>query len=240
MGAQEAVDLQGRLRFSKRVNLVLGAAVAFLLVIVGIQQVTISAGGTAQATPSAAAEKAVAVARHQADDPMAWGALDAPLVIVQWTDFRCPFCAAFAKDSLPALFTDYINTGKVRFEIHDVAYFGDQSVDASAAVRAAGNQGMAHEYMVAMFEAAPSNGHPDLPTEKLIGFAKTAGVPDLAKFTADLADPQLHQQVIADTNKAQQLGVSAVPYFAIGDQIVSGAQPLQNFRAIIDTELAKR
>lgn len=240
MGAQETVDLQGRLRFSKRVNLVLGAAVAFLLVIVGVQQATISSGGVAQGVPSASAEKAVTVARHQANDPMAWGPLDAPLVIVQWTDFRCPFCAAFAQDSLPVLFTEYIDKGKVRFEIHDVAYFGDQSVDAAAAVRAAGNQGMAHEYMVAMFAAAPRNGHPDLPTDKLIGFAKTAGIPDLAKFTTDLADTTLHQQVIADTNKAQQLGVSAVPYFVIGDQVVEGAQPLQNFRAVIDTELAKR
>lgn len=241
MGAQEVTDLEARLRFSKRMNLVLAAVIAFLLVVVGVQQVTISAGGAAPAaTPGATPTQALAaqVARHQADDPMAWGSLDAPVVIVQWTDFRCPFCAAFAKDSLPSLFTDYIDAGTVRFEIHDVAFFGDQSVDAAVAVRAAGKQGKAHEYMVAMFDAAPTSGHPDLPTAKLIGFAKTAGVPDLDAFTADLSDSAAHQQVIADTTKAQEMGVTSVPYFVIGSQVISGAQPLANFRAVIDTELA--
>lgn len=243
MGAQEVTDLESRLRVSKRINLVLAAAIAFLLVVVGVQQMTISAGGAAPtATPSASSTAALAaqVARNQADDPLAWGPLDAPVVMIQWTDFRCPFCASFAKDSLPSLFTDYIDAGKVRFEVHDVAFFGDQSVDASAAVRAAGKQGKAHEYMVAMFDAAPSSGHPDLPTAKLIGFAKTAGVPDLEAFAADLADPAVHQQVVADTTKAQQMGVTSVPYFVIGGQVVSGAQPLENFRAVIDTELANR
>jgi protein-disulfide isomerase len=234
-------DLQHKLRTSRRLNIGLAAMVAFLFVVVVTQQVTASTPSDSAATPSATAPTgtlAQSVARDQADDPMAWGDPKAPVVMVQWTDFRCPFCASFAEDSLPSLFTDYIDTGKVRFEIHDVAFFGDQSVDAAAAVRAAGKQGKAHEYMVAMFDAAPSSGHPDLPAAKLIGFAKTAGVPDLDAFAADLADPAVHQQVIADTTKAQQMGVTSVPYFVIGGQVVSGAQPLANFRAVIDTELA--
>ena len=234
-------DLQQKLRTSRRLNIGLAVMVAFLFVVVVTQQVAASNPSGGAATPSAAAPTgtlAQSVARDQAEDPMAWGDPKAPVVMVQWTDFRCPFCASFATESLPSLFTDYIDTGKVRFEIHDVAFFGDQSVDAAVAVRAAGKQGKAHEYMVAIFDAAPRSGHPDLPTAKLLGFAKTAGVADLDAFAADLADPAARQQVVADTTKAQQLGVTSVPYFVIGGQVVSGAQPLTNFRAIIDTELA--
>lgn len=238
MGAQEVTDLESRLRFSKRVNLVLTVAVVLLLIVVGVQQVAIGKG---VAEPSASTQPlANQVSRHQSDDPLAWGDPNAPLVVVQWTDFRCPFCAMVATSTVPSLFTDYVDTGKVRFEVHDVALFGDQSVDAAVAFRAAGAQGKAREYMTTLFNAAPASGHPDLPEAKLIGFAKTAGVPDLAKFTADLRDQSLHDQVIADTIKAQQIDMDGVPYFAIGSQRVSGAQPWQTFRAVIETELAKQ
>ena len=236
-------DLQHKLRTSRRLNIGLAAMVMFLFVVVVTQQVIAATphGGAAGSSATTSGEPlAQQVARHQSDDPRAWGDPNAPLVVVQWTDFRCPFCAMVATSSVPSLFTEYVDTGKVRFEVHDVALFGDQSVDAAVAFRAAGAQGKAREYMTTLFNAAPASGHPDLPEAKLIGFAKTAGVSDIAKFTKDLSDQSLHDQVIADTIKAQQIDMDGVPYFAIGSQRVSGAQPWQTFRAVIETELAKQ
>ena len=236
-------ELQNKLRTSRRLNIGLAAMVMFLFVVVVTQQVIAATpnGGAASRSATASGETlAQQVSRHQSDDPLAWGDPNAPLVVVQWTDFRCPFCAMVATSTVPSLFTEYVDTGKVRFEVHDVALFGDQSVDAAVAFRAAGAQGKAREYMTALFNAAPASGKPDLPEAKLIGFAKTAGVPDLAKFTADLRDQSLHDQVIADTVQAQQLNVDVVPYFVIGNQRLSGAQPWQTFRAVIETELAKK
>jgi protein-disulfide isomerase len=236
-------DLQRKLRTSRRLNVALAAMAVFLLVVIITQQVTASAPTGGAATPSSTASGqtlAEKVARAQADDPMAWGDPKAPVVIVQWTDFRCPFCAAFAKETLPALFAQYIDTGKVRFELHDAALFGDQSVDAAVAARAAGAQGKYHEFMSALYAAAPDSGHPDLPKETLIGFAQTAGVPDMAAFTAALGDATLRQQVIDATASAQKLGVNSVPFFVVGNQVVNGAQPLMNFQSAIETELAKK
>lgn len=235
-------ELQHKLRTSRRLNIGLAAMAAFLFVVVVTQQVIASTPGGAGSPSATTSGKTLAqqVARHQDDDPLAWGDPNAPLVVVQWTDFRCPYCAMAATSTVPTLFKEYVDTGKVRFEVHDVAFFGDQSVDAAVAFRAAGAQGKAHEYMTALFNAAPASGHPDLPEAKLIGFAKTAGVPDLARFTNDLNDQSLHDQVIADTMKAQQLNVDGVPYFVIGNQRLSGARPWQTFRAVIETELANR
>lgn len=194
---------------------------------------------TASAQPSAdPTPLAVKVARNLADDPMAWGAMDAPLVIIEWTDFRCPFCASFANATLPVLYKDYVDSGKVRFEVHDVAFFGDHSVDAAVGARAAGAQGKYREFMTALYAAAPPSGHPEMPKDKLIGFAKTAGVPDLAKFAAALGDATLRTQVTDSTTLAQKMGVSGVPFFVIGNQTLDGAQPLAAFQQVIEKELA--
>jgi protein-disulfide isomerase len=238
-------DLKRKLRTSRRLNLALATMSVFLLVVIITQQVAMSGpsgGGVTPTSTSTASGQTLAekVARAQANDPMAWGDPKAPVVIVQWTDFRCPFCAAFAKDTLPTLFAQYIDTGKVRFELHDAALFGDQSVDAAVAARAAGAQGKYHEFMTALYAAAPASGHPDLPKEKLIAFATTAGVPDLKAFAAALDDQKLHQEVIDATAAAQQLGVNSVPFFVVGNQVVNGAQPLMNFQSAIESELAKK
>ncbi|PFG15977.1 protein-disulfide isomerase [Propionicimonas paludicola] len=194
---------------------------------------------SAAAEPSAPATPlAQKVARNLKDDPMAWGDPDAPLLVVEWTDFRCPFCAAFANGTLPVLYEDYVKSGKMRFEIHDVAFFGDHSVDAAVAARAAGAQGKYREFMTTLYAAAPPSGHPDMPKDKLVGFAKTAGVPDLAKFTTALEDKALRTQVTESTTLAQSMGVSGVPFFVIGNQTMDGAQPLASFQQVIEKELA--
>ena len=89
-----------------------------------------------------------------------------------------------------------------------------------------------------LYAAAPEEGHPDMPREKLIGFAKTAGIADLAQFERDLDDPELRRAVEASTAQAQQLGVSGVPFFVADGQALSGAQPVEAFREFLDGALA--
>ncbi len=195
---------------------------------------TDSNSSTGQSGPQAAA-----YVRADPDDPMAIGEPDAPVVLSEWTDLRCPFCAVFSRDTLPAIVEEYVDAGKVRIEINDVSYFGDESADAAAAARAAGEQGRYFEYLDAVYAAAPEDGHPDMPREKLIGFAKTAGVSDLAQFERDLDDPELRSAVEASTAQAQQLGVSGVPFFVVDGKAVSGAQPVETFRGLLDEALAE-
>ncbi len=177
--------------------------------------------------------------RRDPDDAMAIGDVDADVVMIEWTDMRCPFCASYTRDTLPELMKDYVDAGKLRIEIRDVSYFGDQSTEASIAARAAARQGVYPEFLDVLYAAAPASGHPDLPREKLIGFAREAGVGDMAAFTTDLDDPQLRTDVAEETAFAQKIGVSAVPFFVVGDTAMSGAQPIDTFHEYLGQALEK-
>ncbi|MFF2272143.1 DsbA family protein [Agromyces sp. NPDC058136] len=240
--------LERRLRRSKILNVVLGIATAFLLVVVIAQsfpQSTVAAPGGGDGTATAGPEASgtanyaenPAIALRDADDPLAIGDVDAPVVLVEWADFRCPYCAVFTNQTLPVVLDEYVESGLVRYEFRDVAFFGDDSTAAAVAVRAAGEQGRFQEYLEVIYAAAPEKGHPDMPREKLVGFAKEAGVPDLAAFEADLDRADLAEAVTASTAQAQQLGVTGVPFFVAGDQALSGAQPIDAVRAFLDEQL---
>lgn len=177
--------------------------------------------------------------RRDPADAMAIGDVDAEVVMIEWTDMRCPFCASYTRDTLPVLMKDYVDAGKLRIEIRDVSYFGDQSTEASIAARAAARQGVYAEFLDVLYAAAPASGHPDLPREKLIGFAREAGVTDMDAFTAALDDPQLRTDVADETTFAQKIGVSAVPFFVVGDTAMSGAQPIDTFREYLGQALEK-
>lgn len=178
------------------------------------------------------------VVRRASSDPMALGDVDAPVVMVEWLDLRCPFCALFSRETLPRLVEDYVDAGLLRIEVRDVAFFGEQSVDAAVAARAAGQQGRFHEFVSAVYAAAPERGHPDLTREALLGFAEEAGVPDLDRFAADLDRPELRRAVVESTSMAGRLGVTSVPFFLIGDVAIAGAQPAEVFEQVLDEAIA--
>lgn len=213
--------------------------------------------GTAQAAPESAAAPTAApeepaterptlsdeqrqflldLPRREADDPLAKGDVDAPVVIIEYADYRCPFCASWGRDVQPAL-QDLIDDGTVRFEFRDRVLFGEDSEATALAARAAGEQGMYWEYHDAVFAAAPDSGHPDMPREKLVGLAEEIGIPDLATFEADLDSDELREAMEADNAEADSLGVRSTPTFLVNTTALVGAQPEQVFRQAIEQEL---
>ena len=175
--------------------------------------------------------------RRDADDPLAKGDVDAPVVIIEYADYRCPFCASWGRDVQPAL-QDLVDDGTVRFEFRDRVLFGEDSENTALAARAAGEQGMYWEYHDAVFAAAPESGHPDMPREKLLGLAEEIGLPDLEAFEADLDSPELREAVQADMAEADSLGVRSTPTFLVNATPLVGAQPEQVFRRVVEQELS--
>ncbi len=241
--------LEAKYRRSRILNGVLAAVVAFLAVVVAAQMfpgqsptsaapVAAGASGSTDNAADGQPGQDMEFVRRDAADPRALGDVDAPVVLTEWIDLRCPFCATFSRDTLPTLIEDYVDTGRVRIEFTDVAYFGDQSEDASVAAQAAANQDRYLEFVTAVFDEAPESGHADLTRDVLIGFAEKVDVPDMDAFRADLDDPDVRAQATAETRAAQGLGVSAVPFFVAGEIAMSGAQPLQSFRDYLDDALA--
>lgn len=178
------------------------------------------------------------MARRIDGDVAAIGAVDAPLVLVEYADYRCPYCGIFAMETLPQIIDEYVDAGKVRIEWRDIPLFGEDSLNAAVAARAAGQQGRFWEYQHAVY-AFQVDGRKDLPRELLLRFADETGVADLAAFEAALDDAALQQAVIADAREAQALGVQSTPSFLIGQTPVMGAQPIEAFRQVIDAELAR-
>lgn len=215
------------------------AAVATLVFAGTLGSCAAASAGTdpAPVTTTVAPTWADQLARADADDPMAVGDLDAPLVIVEWTDYSCPYCAMFAVDTLPTLLEEYVETGLVRYEIHDVAKLGAESLEAAVAARAAGEQGAYLEFMEAVYAASPRDGHPVFTEATLVRFAEQAGVDDLDAFRARLGAADLQSAVLESQEAAQAAGIESIPSFAIGDEYLLGARPLDDFRTVIDAQL---
>lgn len=181
--------------------------------------------------------------RRDPNDSRGIGAIDAPIVLHEWTDFRCPYCGAFSRDTLPTLMDEYVATGKVRLEIHDAALVGgENSVLLAVAARAAGEQGLYFEYYDAIYQASAKSDAPkaEFSVEQLIELASAVGVPDIDRFTADLSNESLRASVEQETREAQQIGVTGVPFFSTSGcaQVASGAQPVDSFRQMLDTAIA--
>ncbi|UCR88825.1 DsbA family protein [Mycetocola spongiae] len=179
------------------------------------------------------------LARRIDGDTLAIGAVDAPVVMVEYADYRCPFCGVFSRESMPKLTQEFVDSGQLRVEWRDLPVFGEESVAAAVAARAAGLQGMFWEYHDALYAAAPERGHPDYPRTALVEFARGIGVPDLAKFEADLDNTELEDEVFADLAEGSGLGIYSTPSFAINNTPIVGAQPLEVFREAILDELKK-
>lgn len=185
----------------------------------------------------AASEAEVGIVRRDESDYTALGDVDAPLVIVEYADYRCPYCGVFLRDTMPELQAEFIDTGLVRFEWRDMPVFGEESIAGAVAARAAGEQGLFWEYHDAMFQDAPERGHMTIDEAAIMGWAEQVGVPDMEAFRAALDDPELRRQVEADRAEGEGLGFAGTPSFVVGARGIFGAQPIHVLRHMIQYQL---
>lgn len=202
-----------------------------------------SAPAPAPSGPAAQPEQTASgvpdLARRIDGDPTAIGDVDAPVVLIEYADYRCPFCSLFSRETMPKIMEQYLADGTLRIEWRDLPIFGEQSVQTAVAARAAGDQGLFWEYNAAVAAAAPDRGHPEIDRAMLIGFAEQIGVPDLAAFELGL-DSEAHRAAVqADLREAQSIGATSTPIFLIGDEALAGAQPLKTFQDVIERQAAR-
>lgn len=222
---------------------VIAAALIAYLLIRPDNDATSAAPAVGPAVTSATSDSAAtgsAVERRQADDPLALGAPDAPVALVVFSDYRCPFCAKFSRDTEPELVKRYVDAGRLRIEWRDFPIFGPQSMSAARAGRAAAEQGKFWEFNRAVYAAAPERSKAELTDEDLIGFARKAGVPDIERFTAAMRGNTFDAAINADLEQGTGFGVPSTPAFLINDVPMLGAQPTEDFVRAIDGALAGR
>jgi len=165
------------------------------------------------------------------DDPY-MGDTNSPLTIVEFSDYQCPFCAKFKDLTLNKIKSEYIDTGKVKFVYRDFPLsFHPFAQKAAEAAECAGDQNRYWDYHDKIFENQAS-----LSLDKL----KQIGVDlelDIETFNECLDSGKYQQEVLKDFQEGQSLGVSGTPYFIVGNVPISGAQPFEKFKTIIDSQL---
>ncbi|MGM0386081.1 MAG: DsbA family protein [Actinomycetota bacterium] len=177
--------------------------------------------------------------RRDAEDPYAVGEVDAPVVLIEYADYRCSYCGRWTLETKPGLM-DQVEDGTLRIEWRDFPVFQNESVELAVAARAAAQQGMFWEYNDAIFEYQFVDGNQDFTAEALISLAEDVGVPDLARFGEDLGSEELRAEVQAEYEESLALlGQASTPQFLVNDQYIGGALPLEDFLAVIEQELAK-
>ncbi|MHA7629984.1 DsbA family protein [Corallococcus sp. M7] len=159
------------------------------------------------------------------------GSVNALVTIVEFSDYECPFCSR-AHNTVEQLQKDYGNKLRVVMRQNPLS-FHPHARPAALAALAAGEQGKYWDMHNLLFA-----NNKKLDGESLEGYAKQIGL-DVAKWKADMADERLGATIDKDQALAQQMGASGTPAFFINGRFLSGAQPIDNFKALIDEELAK-
>lgn len=212
-------------------------AVALLLLVGLLGRLGAGPSGTASPPPSAVEEPQPDLARRTAGDPRALGEVDAPVVMVMWSDFQCPFCGRFARETQPRLVERFVDTGVLRIEWRDFPYIGPESLPAAVAGRAAAAQGRFWEFGEAVYGQERRPRSDDFDTAHLRAYADQAGL-DLAEYDTAVAGQAGRDEVRAELAEASRLGVTGTPAFLINGNPVIGAQPLESFVAVIDQAAA--
>lgn len=174
--------------------------------------------------------------RRDPDDPLAMGAPDAPVTIVMFSDFQCPFCALWTTQTLPELMP-YVEAEEVRVEWRDLAVFGDDSRRAAYAGYAAGLQGKYLEFTQTLFEGGDSPSASALSDDALEDLAGDLGL-DVEKFNDDRTGDEVEDAVEANFAEGEDLGVFSTPAFLVNGRPIIGAQPTETFIEAVEAELA--
>lgn len=160
------------------------------------------------------------------------GPQSAMVTIVAVSDFQCPFCKK-VEPTLQQILQTYPNDVRIAYK-HMPLDFHAKAPEAHAAAESAHQQGKFWEMYAKIFE-----NQAELSSEKYETYAAELGL-DVARFKEDMASIDVKQRIEADKAEVQKLGVMGTPAFFINGRYLSGAQPFENFKAMIDAELGRK
>ncbi|WP_030857995.1 DsbA family protein [Streptomyces sp. NRRL F-2747] len=226
---------------SARKRLLISAGVAVAAVTLGIVswQATAPEDRPARASSAAAAApkgsdvhaELAKLARRESGDKLAAGRADAPVVLIEYSDFKCGYCGKFARDTEPALVKKYVEDGTLRIEWRNFPIFGADSEAAAKAAWAAGQQDRFAQFHAAAYaDGAKEKG---FGQARLLELAREAGVPDLDRFRQDMDGEGAAAALRKDQEEGYRIGVTSTPSFLVNGRPIAGAQPLDAFAAAI-------
>ncbi len=166
------------------------------------------------------------------DDAPAIGPKDAAIMLIEFSDYQCPFCGR-VRDTVWELVEKY--KGKIRYVFMDYPLSFHRDAQAAAeAAHCAGDQDKYFDYNRMLF-----NNQGSLTLDDLKRYAQKLGL-DTKKFDACMSDKKYARRVEESLKQGSAVGVSGTPAFFINGIMISGAQPIAAFSEIIDAELERK
>lgn len=180
-----------------------------------------------------------------ADNDPIIGNPDAPITIIEFSDFQCPFCARFHTQTLPLILEQYIVQGKVKLVFRDfpIQSIHPNALPASVAAECANEQGKFREMHDMLFDNQ-NQWNKQETTDALALFSNYAIEIQLNQeiFDSCLTNGKHIEEIRKDLDDGRDYGVSGTPGFFIGNEKIGfvelkGAQPFDSFKKIIDAQL---
>lgn len=187
-------------------------------------------------------EQAVATVAASVDDDAVLGNPNAPVTLIEFSDFQCPFCRKFYKETLPQIKKDYIATGKVKLVYRDfpLVQIHPGATPAAEGAECAEDQGKFWEMHDAIFDEQEKlgSGTVQFTADDVKKWAGNIGL-DTTKFNQCLDSGKYKQEVEKDLADGSAAGVTGTPAVFVNGRLVVGAQPFSAFKVVIDEELKK-
>jgi protein-disulfide isomerase len=178
-------------------------------------------------------EPAAPTINVSADDDDVLGDEDAPVTIIEFSDYECPFCARFYSQTLPAIKEKYIDTGKAKLIFRDFPLgFHADAQKAAEAAECAGEQGKYWEMHDKIFENQQA-----IDVASLKQYAGDIGL-NATAFDQCLDSGAMADEVKKDLADGQAYGISGTPSFFINGVALVGAQPFSAFEQVIESQLS--
>lgn len=169
-----------------------------------------------------------------ADNSM--GDPQAPVQVVEFSDFQCPYCRRFTQEVEPQLAAEYVGTGKVYFTYRQFPILGTASVRAAEASLCAREQGAFWPYHDVLFANQDETNPQSFSEERLASFAEAVGM-DKRDFSRCLAERRYAAEVQADAQTAFGAGMNSTPNFLINGLKITGLLPYSEFAQVIEEAL---
>lgn len=167
------------------------------------------------------------------DDDAVLGDPNAPVSIIEWGDYECPFCKRFYQNTFSQIDEEYIQTGKVKFVYRDFPLsFHPQAQKAAEAAECAGEQDAYFKMHEKLYTSGVEGGVTTFKQYAIeLGLNKN-------EFNTCLDSGVMADEVKNDFEEGQAAGIQGTPGFIINGEMVSGALPFSNFKQVIDKKLS--
>lgn len=178
------------------------------------------------------------------------GDKNAPVTLVAWEDYQCPFCKAVevghdqiqVAPAMPDLIRDYVDTGKLRIVFKNYPFLGDDSKIAAIYEHAVWKLYPTKYYAwrVAMFKAQDDEGDQGFGDEaSILKLIKGVGGMDADKLKTDVTANVAAYQAMVDADRAEgaSFGITGTPGFITGKTLIPGAVGIDAFKQVIDPQL---